>query len=111
MRDFAATYLQLLQVGYRINEFNYSSDGSGDYQEFVKFNPSRVMIYLYTEISGGANIGYKMPSGLFIPINNSSTPLTQIITVSLHYAAPSLPIGCINTSVGSVGKGFEIVKE
>lgn len=111
MRDFASSYLHLLQVGYHINEFDYTSDGTLVYQTIIRFNPSRVMLYLYSEISGGSNVGYKMPSGLFIPINISSNPNTHIITVSLHYAAPSLEIGCINTFNGTIAKGFEIVKE
>jgi len=111
MVDRAQSYLHLLQVGYQFREIDYLSDGIGEYQIIARVNPSRVLIYLYSSAAATVDIGIKMPSGLFIPINVTATPFIYLSTVSLHYATPSLEIGCINTSIGSVAKGFELVKQ
>jgi hypothetical protein len=109
--DVATRYLQLLQTGYRIDEYNVVADGSGNPMVVCPTNPNRVLLYLYPQFGSSEYLYFRLDSGLLVLIRDYQEKAPSIFTTALHYSMPSMEVVFSNVFAGEIVKGFGLIKK
>jgi hypothetical protein len=106
----STAYLNYLQTGFNLVEYDYLSDGSGITQVVVPFSASRVFIQMEVPPTAFNNFFIQLPSGLLVSITQGANADFYISTLALHYSSPSLPIVCTNAFPGMKMRGWGLQK-
>lgn len=108
--DRQANYLQGLQSGYRIDEYQYTTLGLGETVILAPFNPNRVFLWIDPSQADYQNCFFRLQSGLLIAFFPNANILTASYSVALHYSVPSFETIVIGNNPGQLWKGFGIIK-
>lgn len=109
--DLATRYLQALQLGYRIDEYNILTDGNTVPMVVCPYNPNRVLLYFYPIFTSSDDMFFKMQSGLLVKLYHYQETGYRIFTTAKHYSLPSLEVIVSNSFAGHEIKGFGIIKQ
>lgn len=108
--DRQALYLQGLQSGYRIDEYQYTTLGLGETAILAPSNPNRVLIYIDPSQADYQNCFFRLQSGLLIAYFPNANILTASYSVANYYSVPSFEVIVTGNNPGQIWKGFGIVK-
>ena len=109
--DRQALYLQGLQAGYRIDEYQYTSLGLGGQITFAPLNPNRVLLFIDPSLGSSAMVFFRLQSGLLVNYFADSTIPNPCYNVANHYSVPTFEVIINDNNPAQVFTGFGIVKQ
>jgi hypothetical protein len=109
--DRQALYLQGLQTGYRIDEYNYTSLGLGETVIFAPSNPNRVLLFVDPNLGSSAMVWFRLQSGLLVSYFADATLPSLYYSVAQHYSIPSFEVVIVDNNPAQVFTGFGIIKQ
>lgn len=108
-RDLAQAYLNGLQVGYRIEEYRYTTTGTPTFPVIIPGNANRTMLYIRSS-SVVTVCEWHLPSGMRMSVPVDPTLTYCLLTMSKHYQLPTWEVRVNNANSPIQIVAFGIIK-